>query len=194
MMPYCYICNRTVDILTVNKSTEYEESVFGCGHTSKLFKRSITEGVRITENVEVTPKKGEKIPVAVSGDAGIKIYGDLGKIGVRIEENKPVYLNINITNTNAPLTDINMSQNISERNTINNILSNLNQSSLSISIKSEVQNLINKFEQESKQANPDEGKLKSLLSKIFPITKDIGLMLLKYALEQGLLSSSTIFH
>jgi hypothetical protein len=190
-MPYCYICNRTVEIVTVNESPEYEESVFSCGHTSKLFKRSITEGLRITENVQVTPEKGEKIPVTVSGDTGVKIQGNLNRIDVLIEQNKPTYYNIKITNVNASKTDI--SQNILQTNTINNIVANLDQSSLSTDAKRQVHNLINEFDQEAKLPKPDHHKLKSILSKIFPVATDIGLMLLKYGLDHGLLSGSTIF-
>ena len=96
-MPYCHICNRTVEVTNVNKFPDYEESVFDCGHTSKLYKRSIFNGITLTENIEVIPKKGEKIPVTISGDSGAKIQGDLAKINLQIVDNKPIYYNVNIT-------------------------------------------------------------------------------------------------
>lgn len=193
-MPYCFICNKNVEVSKINKFPEYEQSVFDCGHTSKHIVRSIVEGLTSTENIEVTPKEGEKIPVTASGDTGIKIQGELAKVGVTLVDNRPVNLNINInTNTfNAPLTDVQLNQNISQTSTIDSILANLDQSSLSVDKKNEVRSSIEEFRRESEQSKPDEGKLKSILSKVFPIAKDIGMMLFKHAIDHNLLSTIKI--
>jgi hypothetical protein len=58
-MPFCYICNRIVEVVGRNMYPDCEESLFSWGHTSRLFKRSISESVNITEKVEITPKEGE---------------------------------------------------------------------------------------------------------------------------------------
>jgi hypothetical protein len=140
--------------------------------------------VNITEKVEITPKEGEKIPITVSGDAGVRLQGDLNRLDIGSRENRPIYINVNVTNVNAPKTDISLS--FSETITISSILSTLNQSSLPAEDKNRVQQLVKEFEQVSSKANPEESKLRSTLSKIFPIARDVGLMLLKYCLDNHL--------
>ncbi len=146
--------------------------------------------MNITEKVEITPKEGEKIPITVSGDVGVRLQGDLNRIDIGSRENKPIYINVNVTNVNAPKTDINPS--FSGTITINNILSTLNQSSIPAEDKNRVQQLIKEFELSSR-ANHEESRLRSILSKIFPIARDVGLMLLKYSLDNHLLSGSNLF-
>jgi hypothetical protein len=192
-MPYCLICNRNVEVSNVNKFPEYEVSVFDCGHTAKHIARGLLENVAVTDSAEITPKKGERIPVTISGDSGAKISGDLVKFNPQVIDNR-VHFNFNITNINAPLTDVSLNQNISQTSTIDNILTNLDHSSLSGDIKNQVRNSIEDFRRESEQNKPDEGKLKSILNKVFPIAKDIGMMLFKHALDQRLFSGSPLFH
>jgi hypothetical protein len=185
-MDHCYICNRPVLIIEEKNLSEYEERIFSCGHASKHFKRNIIE------NVEITPKTGEKIPVTISGISPA-IHGELHNLTYQIEENKPIQLNVNITNIIPNITDLKLTQNIAQTSNINNILTILNQSSLSTDVKVQIENLIKDFDNESKLPKSDGGKLKSILSKIFPLSKDIGLMLLKHALDNGLLSGSSLF-
>src|SRR5438034_10987545 len=112
--PYCLICNKEVEVLRVNELPGYWETIFSCNHSSKLFKRTISEGFKITEGIEIAPNEGEKIPVAISGDTGIKmLQGDLNRINVSYVEHKPTYINLSITNIGGD-------QNISQTNTISN--------------------------------------------------------------------------
>ena len=51
-------------------------------------------------------------------------------------------------------------------------------------MQNDLQPQIKDFEQECKKSNPDQGKLKAILNYVCPITKDVGLMLVKYDLDR----------
>src|ERR687890_2286437 len=114
-MDHCYICNRPAIVREEKNLSEYDERIFSCGHVSKHFKRNIIE------NVEITPKTGEKIPVTVSGISP-EIHGELRNLTYQREENRSIQLNVHVTNVIHNSTDLKLTQNISQTSNIKNIL------------------------------------------------------------------------
>ena len=80
---------------------------------------------------------------------------------------------------------ITSNQSIFQYYSIEYILTFTNQQNISIECKTILQAQIKDFEQECKKSNPDQGKLKAILNYVCPITKDVGLMLVKYGLDSG---------
>lgn len=86
---HCVICDKDVEIKEVNHLTDHDERFLSCGHTSKLYKKEISEDLHFAENVsyniirdpqlanskqiKIEAKNvGEGIPATVSGDHGIR--------------------------------------------------------------------------------------------------------------------------
>lgn len=68
---------------------------------------------------------------------------------------------------------------------ITNILTNIDKLDISPETKIEAQKMIEEFESEAGKNNPDDSKLKRILTQAGLISKDIGMLLLQHALDKG---------
>jgi hypothetical protein len=55
------------------------------------------------------------------------------------------------------------------------------------------ENVIFEFDNEAKSGRPDKSRLKSVLTRVGPLSTQLGLILFKYALDKGLLSWADSF-
>ena len=53
-------------------------------------------------------------------------------------------------------------------------------------IKATLQSKVKEFEEECKKPTPDQSKLKSILNYVRPNSKDVVMLLIKYALDKGI--------
>ena len=78
-------------------------------------------------------------------------------------------------------------QSIFQSYTIENILTAItNQQNISNPIKATLQSKVKDFEEECKKPAPDQTKLKSIFNSVIPHAKDVGILLLKHALDKGI--------
>ena len=77
-------------------------------------------------------------------------------------------------------------QSIFHSYTIENILTAItNQQIYQIQLKL-LQSKVKDFEEECKKPAPDQTKLKSIFNSVIPHAKDVGILLLKHALDKGI--------
>jgi len=97
---------------------------------------------------------------------------------------------INKITSSTPIFNITQTQSTLQYNiqAIDNILASLNQLSLNNENRLQLEQLIREFENESKKPKPDQSKLKEIAKKAGSLSKEVGLMLLQFALDKGLLA------
>jgi len=94
--------------------------------------------------------------------------------------NNPIY------NNNSSNQSIATDQSIFQTCTIENILTITNQQNISNEIKASLQSKVKEFEEECKKPAPDQSKLKSIVNAVMLTAKDVGILLLKHALDKGI--------
>jgi hypothetical protein len=104
-------------------------------------------------------------------------------IGLKMEESNSISTHQPVFNITQTQTNLQLSY-----YSIDNIISNLNEISSSINNKTEVVGLLREFDNELRSDRPDKSRLKSILTRLGPLSTQVGLVLLKYALDNGLLS------
>jgi hypothetical protein len=97
----------------------------------------------------------------------------------------PSPISVNITQTQMSLQ--------SNYQSIQNIISNINQLPMSADAKIQAEKLVKEFEQESSSSSPNREKLKSILLTAGSLSKEVGLMLLGHALEKGIITFPKLF-
>jgi hypothetical protein len=92
--------------------------------------------------------------------------------------------------TLTPLVNINQTQSNLQINyqSIESLISNLSSVSPHVDNKMQVVQLLTEFDNECKSTKPDKSRLRSILSRIGPLSTQVGLIVLKYAIDHGLLS------
>jgi len=94
-------------------------------------------------------------------------------------------------NTFVPTVyNISQSQNSLQLNSqsIDNIISIANNASLSTQMKEDIANLIDEYKKETESSKPNERKIKSILSKVYNVSKEVGVPLITHALQSGYLT------
>jgi hypothetical protein len=140
------------------------------------------------DNFHYVPKSDENLIANVSGQ-NINISGQIKEFEIKKQDHAPaqinvVYNTINYQSFNPTTT----THSIFQHNSVENILTFLNShQNISIENKTILQSHIKEFEQESKKNNPDHAKLKAILNYIYPIAKDVALMLFKNSMDNGVL-------
>ncbi len=177
----CKTCNKTVQIL---KTDEYTH--LSCGHTN-MFNGSFSPKSFTLESFHYVPNPGEKIIANVSGQPSLNISGEVKEVEFEKSDTVPGQFNIVLNNyaPNSFNSIMTSNQSIFQYYSIEYILTFTSQQNISIECKTILQAQIKDFEQECKKSSPDQGKLKSILSYVCPIAKDVGLMLIKYGLDSG---------
>ena len=140
------------------------------------------------ESFRYVPSASEKLTANVSGqEPSLNISGEVKELEFKKSNTAPSQFNI-VFNNYAPNSfnpTITSNQSIFQYYSIEYILTFTSQQNISIECKTILQAQIKNFEQECKKSNPDQGNLKSILNYVCPISKDVGLMLVKYGLDSG---------
>jgi hypothetical protein len=111
------------------------------------------------------------------------------EVEYKVPPNQLPQLNIifnNIYNNNSINQSVTTNQSIFQTYTIENILTLTNQQNISNEFKMMLQSQVKEFEEECKKPAPDQSKLKSILNYVLPSSKDVGILLIKYALDKGI--------
>jgi hypothetical protein len=142
-------------------------------------------------NFHYVSKPDERIIANVSGQ-NVNISGEVKELEIKTQDNSPSSINIHYQSINTinyqSFNPTSMNQNIFENNSIENILTIVNnQQNISGEDKSKLQEQIKEFELESKKNSPDRQKLRNILNFITPIAKEVGMRLFFHAFENGLL-------
>lgn len=136
-------------------------------------------------NLHYVAKPDEKILTNVSGE-NLNISGKLKEIEINKDAQTPIKIVFGNEIYYQPTL---VSHDISQNYTINNILTSLNfQTNISNETKTKIELQVKEFVQECTKGTPDEGKLKGILSSIYPLAKDVGLKLFAFALDKGYLN------
>lgn len=179
----CKTCNRTVEIL---KTDEYTHLT--CGHTN-MFNGSFRSKSFTLDSFRYLPSLGEKVTANVSGQQpSLNISGEVKEVEFKKSDTAPGQFNIifnNYASNSFNSTTATSNQSIFQYYSIQNILTFVGQQNISAENRAILESQIKDFEQECKKSSPDQGKLKSILNYVCPISKDVGLMLIKYGLNGG---------
>jgi hypothetical protein len=140
------------------------------------------------DSFRYVPSPGEMVVANVSGQQpSLNISGEVKEVEFKKSDTVPSQFNIVFNNyaPNSFNSTITSNQSIFQYYSIEYILTFTSQQNISIESKTILQAQIKNFERECKKSNPDQGKLKSILNYVCPITKDVVLMLIKYGLDSG---------
>ena len=133
---------------------------------------------------------GEVLQANISGKKQLlNISGEVKEVEYKAPPNQLPQLNIifnNIYNNNSINQSVTTNQSIFQTYTIENILTLTNQQNISNEFKMMLQSQVKEFEEECKKPAPDQSKLKSILNYVLPSSKDVGILLIKYALDKGI--------
>ena len=148
------------------------------------------------KSFHVVANPGEKILANISGEnRSFNISGEVRATEYKATPNQPPRLNITfntaIYNNNSFNQAVSTNQSIFQTYTIENILTLTNQQNISNESKTILQSHIKGFEGECEKSTPDHTKLKTILDSVLPIAKDVGLLLIKHALDKGIQLSFT---
>lgn len=148
------------------------------------------------KSFHVVANPGEKILANISGEnQSFNVSGEVKEAEYKEISNQPPQLNIIINNpiynNNSFNQTIATNQSIFQSYTIENILTISNQQNISNEFKTTLQSQVRNFEEECKKPAPDQTKLKSILNSVLPVAKDVGILLIKHALDKGITLSFT---
>ncbi len=143
------------------------------------------------KSFHLIPNPGERIIANISGDnQSLNISGEVKEAEYKEISNQPPQFNLIINNAifNNPSFNQNIElKSIFQTYTIENILTITNQQNISNEIKATLQSKVKDFEDECKKPVPDQSKLKSIVDSVIPIAKDVGILLLKHAIDKGII-------
>ena len=139
------------------------------------------------ENFHYVSKPDEKIIGNVSGQ-NVNISGEVKEVEIKTPDNSLPQINISFNQINYNSFNPTMNQNMYQDNSIENIITLVNnQQNISTEDKSKLNSQVKEFEQESKKNNPNDEKLRNILNTISPIAKEIAVKLFVHALDIGIL-------
>jgi len=131
---------------------------------------------------------GDKIQANISGDnKSLNISGEVKNAEYKEIPNQ-LFMIINnpIYNTNSFNQSVATNQSILQSFTMENILTISNNQNISNEVKIALQSRVKEFEEECNKSPPDQSKMKSILDFVRPISKDVFILLIKYALDKGI--------
>lgn len=109
----------------------------------------------------------------------------LTALGITVEE---VYR----VSTGTPMVTVSQMQMQSQINyniqSIDHIIASLNNFGLDITTRANIEKNLNEFKEETKKAAPDRSKLARLLKEVWDARREIGVMLLGFALDKGFIA------
>jgi hypothetical protein len=134
------------------------------------------------------PNPDENIIANVSGK-NINISGQIKEIDITKQDNAQPQINIIYNTINyQSFNPITSNENTLQNYTIGNILTVVDsQQNISVENKAILQSQIKKFGEECKSSTPDQAKLKTIFNYVYPLAKDVGLMLIRYGMDSGML-------
>jgi hypothetical protein len=113
----------------------------------------------------------------------LRLLRILTAIGVTVEE-------VHRVSTGAPMVTVSQTQSqwIHNIQSIDNILASLNNYALDSTTRANIERDLHEFKKETEKQTPDQNKLKKLVKQVWDNKKEIGLMLLGFALDKGFLA------
>ncbi|SRR6266516_3779549 len=137
------------------------------------------------DSFHYVPNPEEKVIANVSGQKpSIKFSAEIKEVEYTKPATGSPHFNIVLNNFAHTFNSI---TNFNQDNSIENIMTIVTQQDISVENKTILQSQIRAFEQECKKSDPDSSRLRSILNTVCPIAKDVGLMLIKYGLDNGIL-------
>lgn len=194
---YCLECQKAVEIL---KSEPLGSSVYNhlsCGHKQtawgnqdllKLFTPKLKEG-----RVEIKPTTVDGEPANVMTSGEVSISGKAISIGTKIEDGKIVLKDVNFYGDhNIVQLGVESSQLIYNIQSIDNIIASLNNLGLDSTTRGNIEKNLIEFKKETEKQNPDKHRLVQQIKEVWGMKKEVGLMLLGFALDKGFIALQSL--
>lgn len=113
----------------------------------------------------------------------LRLLRILTALGITVEE-------VHRVSTGAPVVAVSQmqSQMIYNIQSIDHIIANLNNFGLDVTTKANIENNLIEFKRETEKGTPDKNRLLKLAKEVWDTKKEIGLMLVGFALDKGFLA------